>query len=147
MATRSRIAIEDQDGTVRSIYCHWDGYPEHHGPILLEHYQTQEKVESLIELGAISSLHKNVEIPEGVIHNFETPADGIVVAYHRDRGEEMIVPKAYGSVKAFAESDIEEYGYVFTAAGEWLFIDGHRDDREVILLEKVLGPEEEEFEE
>ena len=48
MATRSKIAIEDQDGTVRSIYCHWDGYPSHHGPILLEHYTTQEKVESLI---------------------------------------------------------------------------------------------------
>jgi hypothetical protein len=26
MATRSRIAIENQDGTVQSIYCHFDGY-------------------------------------------------------------------------------------------------------------------------
>lgn len=146
MATRSRIAIEDQDGTVRSIYCHWDGYPDHHGPILLEHYQTQEKVESLIALGSISSLNKNVEIPEGVTHNFDNPADGIVVAYHRDRGEELSV-KAHGNVKAFAESDIEQYGYVFTAAGEWLFIDGNRDDRETILLEKAFTPEKEEFEE
>ena len=146
MATRSRIAIEDQDGTVRSIYCHWDGYPEHHGPILLEHYQTQEKVESLIALGSISSLNENVEIPEGVTHNFDNPADGIVVAYRRDRGEELSV-KAHGNVKAFAESDIEQYGYVFTAAGEWLFIDGNRDDRETILLEKAFTPEKEEFEE
>jgi hypothetical protein len=28
MATRSRIAIENQDGTVTSIYCHFDGYIE-----------------------------------------------------------------------------------------------------------------------
>ena len=81
MATRSKIAIEDQDGTVRSIYCHWDGYPSHHGPILLEHYTTQEKVESLIALGSISSLAPETEIPEGVAHNFENATEGIVVAY------------------------------------------------------------------
>ena len=28
MATRSRIAIELSDGTVKSVYCHWDGYPD-----------------------------------------------------------------------------------------------------------------------
>jgi hypothetical protein len=29
MGTRSRIGLEDPEtGTVRSIYCHWDGYPE-----------------------------------------------------------------------------------------------------------------------
>jgi len=141
MATRSRIAIEDQDGTVRSIYSHWDGYPEHHAPILLEHYTTQEKVESLIALGSISSLSPETEIPEGVSHNFENPADGIVVAYHRDRGEELSI-KAHGSVDEFAKSDIEEYGYVFTAAGEWLFVDGHAVFREIVLLEKVLSIEE-----
>ena len=143
MATRSRIAIEDQDGTVRSIYCHWDGYPEHHGPILLKHYTTQEKVESLIALGSISSLSSETEIPEGVSHNFENPANGIVVAYHRDRGEELSF-EAHGSVNEFVKSDVEEYGYVFTAAGEWLFANGHDGtyDREAVLLENVLPVEE-----
>jgi hypothetical protein len=125
MATRSRIAIEDQTGKVRSIYCHWDGYLFHNGRILLEHYQTQEKVESLIALGSLSSLNENVEIPEGTTHNFETPAKGIVVAYHRDRGETLAI-KNHDSVEDFINGDIEEYGYVFTAAGEWLFADGSR---------------------
>lgn len=144
MATRSRIAIENQDGTVLSIYCHWDGYPSHHGPILLEHYTTQEKVESLIELGSISSLAPETEIPEGVTHNFENPADGIVVAYHRDRGEDLSI-KAHGSVNDFVKSDVEEYGYVFTAAGEWLFANGHVGayDREAVLLENVVVKEAE----
>jgi hypothetical protein len=26
MSTRSRIGIENQDGTTTSIYCHFDGY-------------------------------------------------------------------------------------------------------------------------
>jgi hypothetical protein len=143
MATRSKIAIEDQDGTVRSIYCHWDGYPSHHGPILLEHYTTQEKVESLIALGSISSLAPETEIPEGVTHNFENPADGIVVAYHRDRKEPIAI-KAHGSVNDFIKSDVEEYGYIFTAAGEWLFANGHVGsyDREAVTLESVIVKEE-----
>ena len=27
MATRSRIAKQNPDGTIKSVYCHWDGYP------------------------------------------------------------------------------------------------------------------------
>jgi hypothetical protein len=124
MATRSRIAIEDQTGKVRSIYCHWDGYPSNNGRILLQHYKTQEKVEALIALGSLSSLNENVEIPEGTTHNFKTPAKGITVAYNRDRGETLNI-EHHDSVGDFISSDIEEYGYVFTAAGEWLFADGH----------------------
>ena len=144
MATRSRIAIEDQDGKVRSIYCHWDGYPSHHGPILLEHYTTQEKVESLIALGSISSLAPETEIPEGVTHSFDNPTKGIVVAYHRDREEDLAIG-VHSNVEAFIKSDVEQYGYVFTAAGEWLFVNGNIDSstRETILLENVVEKETE----
>jgi len=27
MATRSRIGIKDKLGNIKSVYCHWDGYP------------------------------------------------------------------------------------------------------------------------
>lgn len=144
MATRSRIAIEDQTGKVRSIYCHWDGYPSNNGRILLEHFQTQEKVESLIELGSISSLNKNVEIPEGVTHSFDNPADDVVVAYHRDRAEDLVILD-HDNVEDFVKSDIEEYGYVFTAAGEWLCTIGYADIsvREAKPLENILMHETE----
>ena len=143
MSTRSRIAIEDQDGTVRSIYCHWDGYPEYNGVVLKENYQTQEKVEQLIALGSISSLKPLVAPPEGATHTFDNPLNVVTVAYHRDRGEELSV-KVHGSVNDFVKSDVEEYGYVFTAAGEWLFANGHVGayDREAVLLENVLSVEE-----
>ena len=139
MATRSRIAIEDQDGKVRSIYCHFDGYPSNNGVILNENYKTQEKVESLISLGAISFLQEEVDIPEGVIHNFNKQEKGITVAYHRDRGGDLSIEE-HDSVEDFIRSDVEEYGYVFTAAGEWLFVDGHTSasQRESKSLERVL---------
>lgn len=142
MATRSRIAIENQDGTIRSIYCHFDGYPENNGVILFENYKTQEKVESLISLGSLSSLHEEIEIPEGVTHDFNNQVKGITVAYNRDRGEDLSIEE-HESVEDFIRGDVEEYGYVFTAAGEWLFVDGHTNAsrRELKTLERVLKSE------
>lgn len=139
MATRSRIAIENQDGTVRSIYCHFDGYPSNNGVLLFENYTTQEKVESLISLGAISFLQEGVEIPEGVTHNFSNQQKGITVAYHRDRGGDLCI-EDHKNVEDFIRGDVEEYGYIFTAAGEWLFVDGHTSasQRESKTLGSVL---------
>ena len=120
MATRSRIGMEQPNGEVRSIYCHWDGYPEGVGATLREHYTNPEKVEALIALGDISSLNRavSVNIP-GVTHTFDNPDPDVTVAYHRDRGEEFRAPRVDSSVEAFSRSDIEEYGYVFTQSGEW----------------------------
>ena len=46
------------------------------------------------------------------------------------------------SVNDFVKSDVEEYGYIFTAAGEWLFANGHVGayDREAVTLESVVVP-------
>jgi hypothetical protein len=105
MATRSRIGIENQDGTVSSIYCHFDGYESGVGAILKVHYTNREKVQSLIDLGDISSLNETIE---------ET------VAYHRDRGERLHKARVDASIEAFGKSDFEEYGRVFTLEGEWI---------------------------
>ena len=118
MATRSRIAMEMADGKVKSIYCHWDGYPSHNGRILQECYLDKTRVEDLIELGDISSLGSEVS-PTGP-HTFNDPQSGVTVAYHRDRGEDHTEPMIHESVPDFFNSDIEEYGYLFTQEGEWL---------------------------
>lgn len=120
MATRSRIGMEMPNGEIRSIYCHWDGYPEGVGATLKGHYTNPEKVAALIALGDISSLGRfvDVNIP-GVVHTFDNPDEGVTVAYHRDRGEAFRAPRVDASVDAFSRSDIEEFGYVFTQDGEW----------------------------
>ena len=122
MATRSRIGMECTDSfgnkIVKSIYCHWDGYPEGVGQKLQDHFLDREKVAALIELGAISFLEKEVA-PTGP-HSFDSPQPRVVVAYHRDRGEEYIAPRVNASVAEFFNSDIEQYGYLFTEEGEWL---------------------------
>ena len=34
MATRSNIAYKTAEGKIRSVYCHWDGYPAYNGEVL-----------------------------------------------------------------------------------------------------------------
>ena len=65
MATRSTISavITDPNGNkrVQKIYCHWDGYLDNNGKILLENYNTQQRVEELLFNGDMSVLGKYTE--------------------------------------------------------------------------------------
>jgi hypothetical protein len=108
MATRSRIAIENQDGSVISIYCHWDGHIETNGKILNNNYTTKDKVEELIALGNLSSLDETIER---------------TVAYHRDNGEYHLIQISFINVEELFEDGFSmgvEYIYCFTKDGIWL---------------------------
>lgn len=88
MSTNSRIGIKRLDGTEKYIYCHWDGYIEHNGLLLQLCYDTPEKIEKLLVLGNISVLAEYLETDKE--HSFNNPCPNVVIAYHRDRGEEMM---------------------------------------------------------
>lgn len=120
MATRSYIGIQNEDGSVRSIYCHWDGYPDHNGKILREHYSDREKLNKLIDLGDISALGERLEPDKSKTHTFNKPSDGVVTAYHRDRGEVYHKPRKDNSIESFVSRGYEEYGYIYTKDGNWL---------------------------
>ena len=51
MATRSTISIENLDGSINTVYSHWDGYISNNGVILQKYYNDREKVAKLIEIG------------------------------------------------------------------------------------------------
>ena len=48
MSTRSFICIEGLDGGFQGIYCHYDGYPEHVGKILVEHHNSVSAAEAIV---------------------------------------------------------------------------------------------------
>lgn len=102
MSTNSTIRLND-----KIIYCHWNGYIEYNGFILVNHYTDVEKIEELLSLGNISILAENVSGDSS--HCFENPNEGIVVAYHRDRGEEWEDGTNYGQ---------QSFNYTFVD-GEW----------------------------
>jgi hypothetical protein len=104
----------------KSVYCHWDGYLEHNGKLLLEHYDSA-KANYLVALGDLSSLRPNVFVPEGVEHSFEKPAEGITIFYGRDRGETSIDWQVAQNFDAFLEqcdACCAEYYYIMRD-GEW----------------------------
>ena len=118
MATRSTIALEFADGTVEQIYCHWDGYLENNGQILLKHYSDPFKLQRLIDLGAVSSLRPEI----GEKQDFDkrdTQNDNWCLVYARDRGEDLVKHrfKDYADYKANAQS--EEYNYILRTDGKW----------------------------
>ena len=106
MATRSFICAKDDSGMICGVYCHFDGYPEHHAPILKEHYNTWESVTNLIDLGSLSSLDKTLES---------------CVAYHRDRGEELDVCEFESQDSLHEVWDMfgVEFVYLFTIDDGW----------------------------
>lgn len=127
MGTRSRIGIKNGDGTVTSIYCHWDGYPSHNGKILFENYDTPEKIYALMELGDLSSLGEEL----GEKHGFDDHPDGVCTAYGRDRGETETEARIADDEAQFWRQG-EEYNYLFSD-GTWR-VRGHGLDCELTLL-------------
>lgn len=85
MGTRSRIAVMHGDN-FKSVYCHYDGYPEGVGRTLFEHYDSA-KANYLISLGDLSTLGRKVDFPDGEFHTFSEPMENVTVFYDRDRGE------------------------------------------------------------
>lgn len=74
MSTRSRIAIQNKDKSITSIYCHHDGYIKKNIGVAYElqkHYKSEDKINTLMDLGSISALG-------------ETPKKGSTKAYGRD---------------------------------------------------------------
>jgi hypothetical protein len=76
MGTRSVVGIENDDGTVTYIYVHFDGYIEHIGTVLVNHYSTLERVQKLMKLGNCSSIDLN-----GVPKPYGEPAKTASSAY------------------------------------------------------------------
>lgn len=104
MSTRSSIAVQNPDGTVAAVYCHFDGYLEGVGFELMQVYNTFDRAKALVEAGDMSS-----------------PGDP-----YSKRGEDWqtIAPKRYGSYESYlknVERDIDTNGYSYLFKdGKWL---------------------------
>ena len=137
MSTRSNIAIRNADGSVTSVYCHWDGYPTNNGKILLRSYKTPTKVARLVKGGAISSLRDSLFTRKP--HSFDKPAEGVTVSYSRDRNEDWdyCKPTTYANEEEWRKGDLEEWGYLFKD-GSWFVVDCHckTEDRKIVPLTK-----------
>jgi hypothetical protein len=121
MATRSTIGIKSQDGTVKAIYCHWDGYPAGVGLGLIDNYNSKEQADALIALGGFSSLMETLE---------ETKAG----AYGNDSDKARTFTGVQDWLDNFNSG--EEYAYLYEDGKGWVYFSDEAFDEYMPLILK-----------
>jgi hypothetical protein len=97
MGTRSRVGIM-QGNVCKSVYCHYDGYLEHAGRVLQDHWD-QDMVLELMELGDNSGIQVTLE----------------EMNFYKDRGETGVEAIRANTFKEFidqVQGCCGEYYYV-----------------------------------
>ena len=116
MGTRARIGLELKDGSVLSVYHHWDGYPEWLGRMLKTHYNTKSLVEELIDGGDMSSCWTDERWDDTGVKGVYGPQ------YYSQRGEDC-PPRMDKNLGEYLTQDAEEFAYVYTQSEGWLCYD------------------------
>lgn len=100
-----------KDGSILSIYSHWDNYPEYNGRILRTHYNTREKVEELVDGGDVSCLWTD--------DRWDGSGDGSYGPNHYAYRGDDCPPRLDPSLELYLEYG-EEYAYIYTLKDEWV---------------------------
>ena len=120
MSTRSIIAVTSDAGGVYSAYCHFDGYPEHIGKVLLAHYAGHDAAMSMVKGGDMSSI-----ADDGAVEYLKDDEAGECVFWQEE--EDLLV-----GGKVEQDFDDCEYMYFFDV-GHWLYRKVS-SEREFVLL-------------
>jgi hypothetical protein len=152
MGTRSTIALEYADGTVEQVYCHWDGYLEHNGQILLKHYSNPFILRDLIDLGDVSSLKPTIGTKHAFSHfelraeevaEYKVLTENMTTFYGRDRGEDGVSAKKFKDYEDYvANHQYEEYDYILrndNGVAVWFVCD---HDGAYVTLESAIMDEQ-----
>ena len=156
MSTQSFIGILYEEGIIKFVYCHSDGYPSYLGKMLLEHYNTPELATALVDLGSLSMVRERLAPDEGEMHTFDTPVrhgpkGGVTTAYHRDRDDDLEIdsivvdtPVVLKNAETLFWNILKEenitYGYLYNVADKlWYAADTVQDNKFFVLDENFIN--------
>ena len=139
MATRARIGLKLEDGSIISAYHHWDGYPEWLGVTLKEHYNKKEDIAKLIEGGNMSSCYSDNQYDEKkqeFVKNDPKPE------YYGGDDERPRLSRNFTQF-AFDSKSGEEYLYLFVD-NEWngFSLDHKYSEEDWEILDTKVNPVE-----
>lgn len=139
MSTRCYIAKQVGPDQYRTIFCHFDGYLAYVGALLAEHYDTEEKLDRLLDVGDIDVLYPQLDPNPDSPHSAENPQKGVTRAYGRDYGD----TDSEAKIKSLQELDDEEgwieYVYVFTENGQWKYFHNGQSQEGLHDLKSALA--------
>lgn len=142
MSTHSRIACQHPDGSIKSIYCHYDGYPSHNGKLLIEYWNNHEKAEALMSLGNLVMLGKT--LGERLDHE-KIEADlrsNACKAYGRDKEKNGQDAISHPNIDKLIQC-YETYVYLYTDNRWYIFCDYEDQKGEWRELIDVLNEDKE----
>ena len=139
MATRARIGLKLEDGSIISAYHHWDGYPEWLGVTLKEHYNIKEDIAKLIDGGNMSSCYSDNQYDEKkqeFVKNDPKPE------YYGGDDERPRLSRNFTQF-AFDSKSGEEYLYLFVD-NEWngFSLDHKYSEEDWEILDTKVNPVE-----
>lgn len=124
MGTRSLIARQIGPDAYRTIFCQLEGHLECQGAMLLEHFNTPELVDQILELGDLYLLKPKLNPEPGCAHDLLNPAEGVTISYGRDL-EDGAAPAEIHTLKELEEAgESIEFIYVFDQTGTWKYAQG-----------------------
>lgn len=143
MSTRSFIAKQIGDDEYLTIYCHSDGYLSYNGAMLIDHYNTEEKVDELLKLGDLSCLCQKLNPDPTKPHSFDygERQKDVTVAYGRDRGETNIEARTYSMEKLDDPQNWTEYVYIFNKDNGWKYFRSGQSEQGLRDIEEDLKKE------
>ena len=121
MSTRSRV-VYVKGNKAYGVYVHHDGYPDGVGFVLEQHYQSEKKIRELVQLGDLSILAEKVN-PSTSTHSFDTPEEGVTIAYGRDRGETNVGTEEFPVRGTNALNALNDtYDHYKNSDAEWVYV-------------------------
>jgi len=123
MSTRSRIGIINQDGTIESVYCHQDGYPEYTGFILENFYTNEKLVRNLLSKGDLSNIATSYNWKQEKQIN-KNGYEILSVKTYAQRNQTLTSEK-HDDITEFLKFDsADEYKYLFSLKSlDWIAYD------------------------
>ena len=137
MSTNARIGLLQEDLTVKSVYHHWDGYPEWLGVTLKEQYNTREKIAELIDGGNMSSCYSDS------VYDYEKQAFVKRDPQPEYYGGKDEAPRLDANFDEFAKNSnsCEEFLYIYNGEWEAFAIDQKYDENYKIVDTNIIPVE------
>jgi len=141
MSTNARIGLQLADGSILSVYHHWDGYPEWLGVTLKEQYNTKKNIVDLIDGGNMSSCWSDN------VYDYEKQEFVKRDPQPEYYGGDSEAPRLDGNFDEYAENanSGEEFLYVYTSNpkspyGNWeaFAIDTKYDDNYKVVGTNIV---------
>ena len=139
MSTHAFIAKKINENSYRTIYCHCDGYLEWVGRILVEDYNTPDKVDRLINLGDLSVLQSKLDPNPEFPHSFDNPQTGVTIAYGRDRREKDVDARVMTFGDLADRNHCISYVYIYTEDKGWQYFKPWSDDHSLKDVRTALA--------